>query len=568
MKLYEWVLKLRDQASPALKTLKTAAGSAGDEAVRTTKKVAGLNNEVGRMPSVFSSAKSAVVGFLSIAAVVSFGNNVLTATARMDGYAKSIQFSSGSALEASKNTAFLNSWIDEAGLNAEASFRSFQLLNGGLMGFQNQGQLARDVFQGVTMAASAFNLPAEQAEGAILALSQIAGKGKVSMEELRGQLGERIPGAMQIGARAMGVTGAEFEKMVASGISAQVFLPKFAAELKKTFAGTMPEASASLTSNINRLGNAITRAYVALGTEFKPQINAVLIGLGKMITFVSQNRDLIISLIKWVSYGAIVWTVYSSGLVLAVAWTKIQVAWATIQFYWHLRSVAGITLVRNAQLLLNAAWAANPIGLVIVAFAALAGIVFYAWNNFEGFRGAVVGVWESIRQLGKNIMELFMPVMTNLMKSFEALKNGDWTAAAKFGAKAAVELQLLPAKTIGAVFSGELTKGVAEAYRKGDAAGRKMGPVTLGSITGFGGFTPTTNGDNPAQTTDQNQPAGMSDVTGGGSKPLNVSISFRNFIEELKIESASTAEAFDQTERRLQDMFGRLIDGAVSSVGR
>ena len=56
--------------------------------------------------------------------------------------------------------------------------------------------------------------------------------------------------------------------------------------------------------------------------------------------------------------------------------------------------LAGITLVVKtvtagwtaAQWLLNAALAANPIGLVVVAVVALVGVVVYCWNKFAGFR--------------------------------------------------------------------------------------------------------------------------------------------------------------------------------------
>ena len=43
----------------------------------------------------------------------------------------------------------------------------------------------------------------------MLALAQMASKGTVQAEELRGQLGERLPGAFKIAAAAMGVTQAE-----------------------------------------------------------------------------------------------------------------------------------------------------------------------------------------------------------------------------------------------------------------------------------------------------------------------------------------------------------------------
>ena len=108
-------------------------------------------------------------------------------------------------------------------------------------------------------------LSADEANGVFLALSQIAGKGKVSMEELRQQLGERLTPAMSLAAKAMGVTTAELEKMVANGISAEKFLPKFGAAMQEAFAPTAAQNVNTLSGQINLLKNRYTEFLVAVG---------------------------------------------------------------------------------------------------------------------------------------------------------------------------------------------------------------------------------------------------------------------------------------------------------------
>src|SRR5690606_8037060 len=63
--------------------------------------------------------------------------------------------------------------------------------------------------------------------------------------------------------------------------------------------------------------------------------------------------------------------------------------------------VVGMVAVRVAtmawavvQSVLNAAMAANPIGLIVIAIAALVAGIVYAYKNFEGFRNVVDGVWK------------------------------------------------------------------------------------------------------------------------------------------------------------------------------
>ncbi len=58
--------------------------------------------------------------------------------------------------------------------------------------------------------------------------------------------------------------------------------------------------------------------------------------------------------------------------------------------------IAGLQAARTAMLALNVAFAANPVGFVIAAIAALVAGIVYAWNHFEGFRNVVTAVWEAI----------------------------------------------------------------------------------------------------------------------------------------------------------------------------
>lgn len=92
------------------------------------------------------------------------------------------------------------------------------------------------MFSDVLLGARAIGASTQQIEGALLALEQMMSKGRVSMEELRRQLGNALPGAFEIGAKAMGVTTMQFNEMVKAGISAQEFVPKFIKTFKDQYA--------------------------------------------------------------------------------------------------------------------------------------------------------------------------------------------------------------------------------------------------------------------------------------------------------------------------------------------
>ena len=78
-------------------------------------------------------------------------------------------------------------------------------------------QVTNALFSATARAAGTLGLSGEQVNGMLEALSQMAGKGVVSMEELRQQLGDRLPGAFSLVAKGLGITEASLIKLVESG---------------------------------------------------------------------------------------------------------------------------------------------------------------------------------------------------------------------------------------------------------------------------------------------------------------------------------------------------------------
>lgn len=124
-------------------------------------------------------------------------------------------------------------------------------------------------------------LNTEQSSGVLLALQQMISKGTVQAEELRGQLGERLPGAFQIAAKAMGVTTAELGKMLEQGqVIADDFLPKFARALNENIGNAAEQAADRLDAATNRFSNAWERVKQSIGDAgissfLKGELNAL-----------------------------------------------------------------------------------------------------------------------------------------------------------------------------------------------------------------------------------------------------------------------------------------------------
>lgn len=115
------------------------------------------------------------------------------------------------------------------------------------------------IFEAVASAGAALALSQDDMQGAFLALGQMISKGKVQAEELRGQLGERLPGAFQLAAKAMNMTTAELDKFMADGkLTAEELLPKLAKVMKEDFGAAAEAASQGLQGALNRLSTEWT----------------------------------------------------------------------------------------------------------------------------------------------------------------------------------------------------------------------------------------------------------------------------------------------------------------------
>ncbi len=128
-------------------------------------------------------------------------------------------------------------------------------------------QATRDIFLSVAEAGRVNKLSVDQLNGVFLALEQMISKGKVSSEELRRQLGDRLAGAFTIFADAIGVSTAELDEMLRKGevISDQTNLLKFANELNKRFGPQLAAALKTTTTELGRFQNNIFQAQLRVG---------------------------------------------------------------------------------------------------------------------------------------------------------------------------------------------------------------------------------------------------------------------------------------------------------------
>lgn len=280
-----------------------------------------------------------------------------------------------------------------------------------------------------------FGGDSESLKRAAVAVQQMSGKGVVSMEELRQQLGEAVPNAMKAMADAAGITMGELTKAVSSGtVEAKQALSLMfvglraenenaAKDMMQTYTGALAQLQTSFTLFADRVGQAgyldsLTKGMkelaavmnsaegISFANSLGEGLTTAIDGLRELAQWLAKNQELVITLGKIVA-GMVAFKMLRAGILGVVGAggqmlstlmkmsTVIQTpftlgATAVTRFNRAARmglapipslifAIRGaITGLKGAFAGLTAFIAANPIGAAFtVAAVAVAGLISY-----------------------------------------------------------------------------------------------------------------------------------------------------------------------------------------------
>lgn len=122
----------------------------------------------------------------------------------------------------------------------------------------------RKIFTSVAEAGRVLKLDSQRISQTFVALTQMMSKGTIQMEELRQQLGEHIPGAFAMMAKAAGVSGAELTKMMEKGELTSDYLLKFADVLDQRFGGQLSKSLTMVQAEMGRFQTAVQAGLNAI----------------------------------------------------------------------------------------------------------------------------------------------------------------------------------------------------------------------------------------------------------------------------------------------------------------
>ncbi|EOT3440388.1 tape measure protein [Escherichia coli] len=187
------------------------------------------NKAASSLDSLSSAAVKTAGAFISMQAVLASYQKIMEVGLQRASSERSIDFVFGD--QSTQVKKFIQDLTQVTGMDTtetQAQFASFGASAKNTMGLEGSEEL----FKNLTGYARLMGRSDEQIQRALTAVSQMASKGQVMSEELKGQLSEALPGATQAFAKALGLTEKQlFDKMKNGDVKASDALPKFAKEL-------------------------------------------------------------------------------------------------------------------------------------------------------------------------------------------------------------------------------------------------------------------------------------------------------------------------------------------------
>jgi tape measure domain-containing protein len=190
--------------------------------------------------------------------------------------------------------AFITESTRRFAIPQEIVTRQFTKLQASVQGAGGNLEDTKTAFNGIVAATRATGGSLQDIDSALTATAQVFSKGKVSAEELRQQIGERLPGAFTLFAASMGKTPQELDKALENGEVSLLDFQRFAESIFKKYGETAKVIASSPEAAGDRLAVALSEMQEAVGRILTPIGSAfqeVFRGIVETITAAATALD-------------------------------------------------------------------------------------------------------------------------------------------------------------------------------------------------------------------------------------------------------------------------------------
>ena len=248
-----------------------------------------VGNYKSALVGLWGSIKSLAAAYVGLYAIVGAVKDIFGKTTELNALSFSLKVLIRNTKELADTQNFLAGIAERFGLNILSTSQSYLKFRASILGTNFDLKESQRLFESVAKAGAVLGLRADRMELVFLALEQMISKGTISTEELRRQLGDLLPGSVQIMANALDVTIPKLLQMIkANKVLATDALPKFRIELERTYGLNSITNINTLQASIGRMQTSWLNFVKTINaTEFSKTVVDALSGLINL--FVSHD---------------------------------------------------------------------------------------------------------------------------------------------------------------------------------------------------------------------------------------------------------------------------------------
>ncbi|ENL9317829.1 tape measure protein [Escherichia coli] len=260
--------------------------------LRSQTKATSISNTSDAFNNLASNAIKLSGAFYSVMGALNAYKAIMNAGLKRDSAQRAAKFVLGD--KASEAETFIRGLADKTGLNISEGLASYAKLAAGAQGSMSQEQ-TQELFGNATAMSRLMGLSNDELNGILKAFEQMASKGKIQAEELRGQLGDRMAGAFKLFAEALGMTATELDAAMKNGkILSSDTLPKVAKQMGLMIdkAGGWAEVAKSTQTALGKLANNWDDTMVKIFSGSQDELNGFLSSLSSLLSEMGMSSSI------------------------------------------------------------------------------------------------------------------------------------------------------------------------------------------------------------------------------------------------------------------------------------
>ena len=235
--------------------------------------------------------------YKALAFIQTFPAQVGEAVGALQSFRNTIGEISPTAEEAGASSQFILDIVEKYNVPLQSARDGFVKLYASMQPAGFSGDEIRDLFLGISQTAATFGMSADKVDRVNYAFAQMASKGQVMSEELKGQLGDVLPGAMAIFAEAAGFKGPEaiskfseaLEDGVYKGGAMKTLLTNVGVIMRQEFGPGAEGAARTFQGVMNRMQNSTKLLYESFEPVAVGFLNAVVMPMTNGIKTITDG---------------------------------------------------------------------------------------------------------------------------------------------------------------------------------------------------------------------------------------------------------------------------------------